>query len=143
MNVQLGLLPFWLSFVFQNAVFSVMMFLGLHGHMRRIADATAYEFLKPVQHWNVFIGWPALGLGLSQLLFFINFLYSLFKGVRAPANPWDAGSLAWTVSSPPPEHNYVTPPRVFCGPHEYGVPSLTNGDWLSQTDPQAAKLARS
>ena len=143
MNTRLGQLHFWCSFVFLNAVFSVMMFLGLHGHMRRIADATAYEFLKPVQHWNVFIGWAALGLGLSQLLFFINFLYSLFKGAPTPANPWDAGSLAWTVSSPPPEHNYATPPRVFCGPHEYGVPSLTNGDWLSQTDPQAAKLARS
>ena len=110
--------------------------------MRRIADATAYEFLKPVQHWNVFIGWAALGSGLLQLLS-INFLYSLFKGAPAPANPWEAGSLAWTVGSPPPEHNYEVVPRVWCGPHEYGVPGLNNGDWLTQTDPRARTLANS
>jgi len=143
MSVRLGQWHFWLSFVFLNMVFSGMMVVGLHGHMRRIADATAYEFLKPVQSWNVFIGWAALGLGLAQLLFFHNFFRSLLKGKTAPANPWQAGSLAWTVSSPPPEHNFEARPRVFCGPHEYGVPELTDGDWLVQTDPRATTLAKS
>jgi cytochrome c oxidase subunit 1 len=143
MNDRLGRWHFWLSFVFLNVVFSIMMVVGLHGHMRRIADATAYTFLQPVQSLNVFLGWAALGLGLSQLLFFINVLYSLFKGAPAPANPWEAGSLAWTVSSPPPEHNYHAVPRVWCGPHEYGAPGVHDADWLAQTDPRAATLANS
>jgi cytochrome c oxidase subunit 1 len=120
-----------------------MFVIGLQGHMRRIADATAYEFLKPVQGWNVWLGWAALGLVASQLLFFHNFFRSLLKGASAGSNPWQAGSLSWTVSSPPPEHNFETRPRVFCGPHEYGLPELSDGDWLSQTDPRAVKLARS
>ena len=143
MSVWMGKLHFWLSFIFLNAVFFGMMVVGLHGHMRRIADATTYEFLKPMQTWNVWIGWAALGLGLAQLLFFHNFFRSLLKGKTAPANPWQAGSLAWTVSSPPPEHNFEERPRIFCGPHEYGVPELPNGDWLVQTDPRAATLAKS
>lgn len=143
MDERLGRWHFWLSFVFLNAAFSVMMVEGLHGHMRRIADATVYEFLKPIQPLNVFLGWAALGLGLSQLLFFFNFIRSFVKGEAVPANPWEAGSLAWTVSSPPPEHNFETIPKVWCGPHEYGVPSLQDKDWLAQTDPRAVDLARS
>ena len=143
MGPLLGKLHFWLSFVFLNAVFFGMFVIGLQGHMRRIADATAYEFLKPVQDWNVWLGWAALGLVASQLLFFHNFFRSLLKGASAGSNPWQSGSLSWTVSSPPSEHNYEAPPRVLCGPHEYGVPELTDEDWLAQTDPRAVKLARS
>ena len=111
--------------------------------MRRIADPTGYAFLQHLQGLNIFLGWTALGLVASQLLFFHNFFRSLRKGASAGSNPWQAGSLAWTVSSPPPEHNFETRPRVFCGPHEYGVPALTDGDWLSQADPHAATLAKS
>lgn len=143
MDERMGRLHFWLSFVSLNMVFSAMMFVGLHGHMRRIADATAYEFLKPIQPLNVFLGWAVLGMVASQLLFFFNFFRSLKGGEPAPANPWEAGSLAWTVSSPPPWHNYETPPAITCGPHEYSVPQLKGKDWLAQTDPLGATLGRS
>jgi cytochrome c oxidase subunit 1 len=143
LNERWGKIHFWLSFLFLNAVFFGMLVIGLHGHPRRIADATAYTFLAPVQGWNRFLGWAALGLVASQLIFFCNLLSSLKKGARAPANPWQAGSLAWSVSSPPPEHNFEAPPRVYCGPHEYGVPGWNERDWLAQTDPRAAKLAKS
>jgi cytochrome c oxidase subunit 1 len=143
MNERIGRWHFWLSFVSLNMVFSVMMFVGLHGHMRRIADATAYEFLKPIQPLNVFLGWAVFGMVASQFLFFYNFIRSLRGGKPAPANPWEAGSLAWTVSSPPPWHNYETPPVVTCGPHEYSVPRLKEKDWLAQTDPLGATLGRS
>jgi len=143
MNERMGRWHFGLSFVSLNMVFSVMMFVGLHGHMRRIADATAYEFLKPIQPLNVFLGWAVLGMVASQLLFFYNFFRSLRGGTPAPANPWEAGSLVWTVSSPPPWHNYETPPVVTCGPHEYSVPRLKGKDWLAQTDVRAATLGKS
>ncbi|MBI3322992.1 MAG: cbb3-type cytochrome c oxidase subunit I [Candidatus Omnitrophica bacterium] len=143
MNPMLGKLHFGFSFLFLNLVFFGMFVIGLHGHMRRIADATAYEFLKPMQPWNVFLGWAALGLVASQMLFFHNLFQSLRKGKPTPANPWEAGSLAWTVSSPPPWHNYESLPTVYCGPHEYGTPGLNGKDWLAQTDPHAATLGRS
>jgi cytochrome c oxidase subunit 1 len=143
MGPLLGKLHFWLSFVFLNLTFFGMFVIGLQGHMRRIADATAYEFLKPIQPWNIFLGWAALGLVASQLLFFHNFFRSLRRGERASANPWEAGSMAWTVSSPPPWHNYETPPIVYCGPHEYGVSGLDGRDWLAQNNPRAKELARS
>jgi len=140
MSVRLGKLHFWASFLFLNAVFFGMMVVGLHGHMRRIADPTAYEFLKPVRGWNLFMSWAASGLVASQLIFFCNVFRSLRKGARAGANPWQAGSLAWTVSSPPPEHNFETIPVVYCGPHEYGVKNLKDQDWVAQNDPRAATL---
>ncbi len=143
MGPLLGRLHFWLSFVFLNLTFFGMFVIGLQGHMRRIADATAYEFLKPAQSWNILLGWAALGLVSSQFLFFHNFFRSLRRGERASANPWEAGSLAWTISSPPPWHNYETPPIVYCGPHEYGVSGLDGRDWLAQNNPRAKELARS
>lgn len=134
MNPGLGKLHFWSSFIFLNLVFFGMFVVGLHGHMRRIADATAYEFLKPIQSWNVFMAWAALGLVASQFLFFHNFFSSLRKGKRASHNPWEAGSLAWSVSSPPPLHNFEQTPIVYHGPHEYGIPFLKDRDWLAQND---------
>lgn len=139
MNQALGKIHFVLTFIFVNLVFFTMMYVGLHGHMRRIADPTAYEFLKPVQHLNVFMGKMTGLLVLTQFIFFFNFVYSLFFGKKAGENPWDAAGVVWTTSSPPPEHNYNTPPQIYCGPHEYGIEN--NGkDYVAQTNPKAAEL---
>ena len=143
LSTALGKLHFWLTFLLFNVAFFPMFLVGLQGHMRRIADTSAYEYLKPIQGWNVFMGWVTFALIFVQLLFFGNVIWSLIKGRYAPANPWEAASLAWTVSSPPPWENFETPPRVYCGPHEYGIPQLNERDWLAQDDPNAAALARS
>src|SRR2546426_1422399 len=55
MNVRLGQIHFFLTFIFYNAVFFPMHQLGLHGHMRRIYDPTRYDFLKPLAGLNRFI----------------------------------------------------------------------------------------
>jgi cytochrome c oxidase subunit 1 len=131
---------FWLSFVLINALFTTMMIQGLHGHMRRIADATAYEFLKPYQQWDVMMGWMALALVLTQILFFLNFLASVFFGRKASRNPWEAGGVAWDTNSPPDEHNFKEEPVVYCGPHEYGVDNPEGTDFYLQTNPKAVVL---
>lgn len=141
MKPSLGKLHFWLSFIFLNLVFFGMFVVGLQGHMRRIADATAYEFLKPVQSWNVFMAWSALALVLSQFLFFHNFFFSIRRGKKASNNPWEAATLAWTISSPPPWHNYEKSPVVRRGPHQYGVPDLKDRDWLPQSEPSSGEVA--
>jgi cytochrome c oxidase subunit 1 len=143
MNETAGKIHFWASFLSMNVLFTFMMISGLHGHMRRLADPSIYDFLKPIQWMQPILWWSAFALGVSQLIFVVNFVGSLIWGQKAEENPWQAGSLAWTTSSPPPAHNYDITPVVTCGPHEFGVPGLKDRDWMLQNDPRGATLGRS
>lgn len=134
LNDAVSKVHFWASFVLINVLFALMMAAGLHGHMRRIADPTQYEFLKPVQAMNEWMGVAATALIATQTLFFLNLLLSVFFGKKAEANPWRAASLAWSVPSPAPEHNFHDDPVVYGGPHEYGLESPL-GDFYPQDQP--------
>jgi cytochrome c oxidase subunit I len=79
----------------------------------------------------VFISISAFLLGASQIIFAINFFWSLFKGPTAPRNPWKANTLEWIAPSPPPHGNFETLPQVYRGPYEYGSP-LVQEDYLPQ-----------
>jgi cytochrome c oxidase subunit 1 len=143
MNEALGQIHFWLTFVSLDVLFGVMMFTGLHGHLRRLADPSTYDFLKPLHHWESVMLVSAVVLGIAQLIFVVNFIGTLIFGKRCEENPWEAGSLAWTTSSPPPSHNFDVTPRVYCGPHEMGVQTKEGRDWVMQNDPQGATLGQS
>ena len=80
MNETLGKIHFWLTFAFFNLIFGPMHLVGLGGMMRRIANPTQYDFLKPVEPLNIFITLMAIFLILSQIVFVINFFWSLFAG---------------------------------------------------------------
>ncbi|HEX9454839.1 MAG TPA: cbb3-type cytochrome c oxidase subunit I [Candidatus Binatia bacterium] len=132
MNVPLGMIHFVLTYIFFNGAFFPMHFLGVAGHMRRIYNPTQYEFLQPMQHWNVFITVSALLLGASQLFFVVNFFWSLFAGKKAEQNPWQANTLEWTAApTPPPHGNFLTQPIVYRGAYEYSSPEVKE-DWLPQ-----------
>src|SRR5262249_61707947 len=120
MNETLGKLHFFITFVAGNCVFSPMHILGVGGHMRRISDPTAYEFIKPLQPMNQFISISAFILGAAQLIFIVNFFWSLFAGQKADTNPWHSNTLEWTAPSPPPHGNFEQVPIVHRGPYEYG-----------------------
>jgi cytochrome c oxidase subunit 1 len=141
MNEPLGKIHFVLTYIFFNATFFPMHFLGVGGHMRRIYNPTQYEFLQPLQDWNVFITVSALLLGLSQLPFLINFFWSLFAGKKAERNPWQANTLEWSAPTPPPHGNFEVQPTVYRGPYEYSSPEVTE-DWLPQDKPLAKTAAR-
>ncbi len=143
MNEPVGKIHFWASFLSLNVLFTFMMLSGLHGHMRRLADPSVYDFLKPIQWMQPILWWSAFALGASQLIFVANFVGSLIWGTRTEENPWRAGSLAWTTASPPPVHNFDATPVVTCGTHEFTVPGLTEKDWLAQNDPRGTQLGRS
>src|SRR5574341_1374181 len=135
MNTALGHLHFWPTFVFFNITFFPMHIIGVGGQMRRIYNPMQYEFLQHQQHWNVIITIGAIGLGLAQIPFVINFFYSLFAGKKAPLNPWNATTLEWTAPSPPPHLNWgPTLPTVYRGPYEYSSPE-SREDFLPQTAP--------
>ena len=108
-----------------------MHFLGVGGHMRRIYNPLQYEFLHDLQWWNVFITMSAFCLGIAQILFFVNFIWSLFGGKKAEDNPWEANTLEWTAPSPPGHGNFDVTPTVHRGPYEYSSP-LVDEDWLPQ-----------
>jgi cytochrome c oxidase subunit 1 len=141
MSEPLGKIHFVLTYIFFNLTFFPMHFLGVGGHMRRIYNPTQYEFLQPLQEWNVFITISALLLGLSQLPFLINFFWSLFAGKKAERNPWRANTLEWSAPTPPPHGNFEVQPTVYRGPYEYSSPEV-NEDFLPQDSPLAKTAAR-
>jgi len=131
MNEGLGKIHFVLTYIFFNGAFFPMHFLGVAGHMRRIYNPTQYEFLLPMQHWNVFITVSAFLLGASQFIFLYNFIVSLFAGKQAERNPWQANTLEWSAPTPPPHGNFEVQPVVYRGPYEYSSPEVEE-DWLPQ-----------
>ncbi|MEE8325852.1 MAG: cbb3-type cytochrome c oxidase subunit I [candidate division NC10 bacterium] len=134
MNETLGKIHFWLTFIFFNAVFFPMFFLGAGGMMRRIYNPLQYEFLQSLQPLNVFITYAAIVLFLGQLPFVVNFFWSLWAGKKAEQNPWEANTLEWTTPSPPPHGNFEAIPVVYRGPYEYSLPEVSE-DWLPQDRP--------
>jgi cytochrome c oxidase subunit 1 len=142
LNPTLGHLHFWGTLIFFNWVFFPMHIIGVGGQMRRIYNPMQYEFLQHQQHWNVFMTWGAMLLGLVQILFAVNFFWSLFAGKKAPVNPWNSNTLEWTAPSPPPHLNWgAHVPTVYRGPYEYSDPSARE-DFLPQSQAPAVAGAR-
>ncbi|MBI4598282.1 MAG: cbb3-type cytochrome c oxidase subunit I [Candidatus Omnitrophica bacterium] len=131
LNERLGLIHFALTFIFFNAVMFPMFILGVAGMPRRIYDYTSYAHLSHAGGLNRMMSVAAFCLGLAQLIFIANFFWSLFRGKRAGDNPWQATTLEWATSSPPPHGNFAAIPTVYHGPYEYSVPGRTD-DWLPQ-----------
>ena len=123
MNDVLGKIHFWGTFVTMNGVFWPMLIQGLAGVNRRLYDGgLEYAHAQDTLQWNSFMSYSAWALGMFQILFIINFFWSMKKGQKVSDNPWDATTLEWTAPSPPPHGNFLTPPRAFRGPYEYSVP---------------------
>jgi cytochrome c oxidase subunit 1 len=121
-NEKLGRAHFWTTFVFFNATFAPMHLIGIEGMPRRVAD-----YSEQFATWNAVISIASFALGLSTLVFVYNMIASWRGGKRAPANPWNALTLEWQVSSPPPIFNFDHVPTVVGGPYEYGVPGAVHG----------------
>jgi cytochrome c oxidase subunit 1 len=135
MNRTLGLIHFAFTYVFFNLVFFPMHNLGLAGMMRRLYDPNQYEYLAPLQPMNTFISISAFILGAAQLLFLVNFVWSMLKGPKAPPNPWRANTLEWTLPSPPPHGNFASMPIVHRGPYEYSAPGGPGDYWPQDAPP--------
>ncbi|WP_420137619.1 cytochrome c oxidase subunit I [Sphingomonas sp.] len=108
-NELLGKLHFWVFFVGVNVLFFPMHFLGMEGMPRRYPDyPDAYGY------WNSIAthGYEIMAAGMA--IFFVNVIYSLFAGPKAGDNPWGEGAttLEWTLSSPPPYHQFEQLPRI-------------------------------
>ncbi len=108
-NEFLGQVHFWLFFIGVNVLFFPMHFLGLDGMPRRIPDyPDAYE------KWNSLATHGYEIMAFSMIFFFINVFWSLFAGKKAEGNYWGEGAttLEWTLSSPPPYHQFEKLPQI-------------------------------
>src|SRR3984893_17570696 len=109
LDERLGKLHFWLMLIGFNVTFFPMHFLGLIGMPRRIytyAPALGWNF------WNAVATVGAFIIALSFVVFMINVAKTTRSGSPAPADPWDARTLEWTISSPPPAYNFARVPQV-------------------------------
>ncbi|KQR83445.1 cytochrome c oxidase subunit I [Sphingomonas sp. Leaf343] len=108
----LGQLHFWVFFVGVNVMFFPMHFLGLQGMPRRYPD-----YPDAYAHWNTVasVGYMIMAAGMA--IFFVNLIWSMLAGKKAPDNPWGEGAttLEWTLSSPPPFHQFETLPVIDSG----------------------------
>ena len=132
----LGLVHFWGSFVTMNGIFLPMFTLGLRGVNRRLYDAgMQYTHAQGTLGVQEHMTYMALALALFQVPFVINLVISLKRGVIATENPWQATTLEWQASSPPPHGNFHAPLLVHRGAYDYSMPGEKH-DFAPQTDPQ-------
>ena len=109
LSERMGRLNFWLMVLGFNLTFFVQHFLGLLGMPRRV-----YTY-PDLPHWaalNMASTVGAFILGAGALVLVANIMASLRSGAVAGNNPWNAWTLEWSTSSPPPEHNFDALPPV-------------------------------
>ncbi|MEN3972744.1 cytochrome c oxidase subunit I [Sphingomicrobium sp. XHP0235] len=108
-NEFLGKLHFFVMFAGVNIIFFPQHFLGLDGMPRRYPD-----YPEAFAYWNQISSIGYLVMAASMGIFFINIFWSLARGKPAPDNEWGEGAttLEWSLSSPPPYHQFETLPRV-------------------------------
>jgi cytochrome c oxidase subunit 1 len=131
MNETLGKIHFWGTIVAFNVIFIPLFLTGAGGDHRRIYDYRMFpELATPGMHsLRVVATMGLLTMIAFQFVFLYNFIYSLFKGPVAEANPWKANTLEWLAASPPPHGNFPEMPVVYRGPYEYGVPDRASDYW--------------
>jgi cytochrome c oxidase subunit 1 len=108
-NETIGKLHFWITFVGVNIVFFPQHFLGLAGMPRRTVD-----YPEAFHGWNEVSSFGSYIAAVGVVVFFIGVAEAFMKKRPAGNNPWGVGAttLEWTLSSPPPFHQFETLPRI-------------------------------
>ena len=109
MSERLGRWHFWLMVIGFNLTFGPQHFAGMLGMPRRIYT---YEAGRGWEIWNQLSTLGALFQAAAILVFAWNAIVSLRRGAIAGNDPWDAWTLEWSTTSPPPEYNFAAVPTV-------------------------------
>lgn len=149
----LGKLHFWTTFLGAYAIYFPMHYLGIEGLPRRYFAMGDADFMSDTaMALNAQITVAALLVGVAQLLFIFNVIWSLRNGERAPSNPWGGTSLEWQTPQNPPAHgNWGNQlPEVHRWAYDYSVPgadedfvpqNVPEGDEFSEGQAVTAKIA--
>ncbi|HEY0220149.1 MAG TPA: cbb3-type cytochrome c oxidase subunit I, partial [Afipia sp.] len=100
---------FWVTFIGVNLVFFPQHFLGLSGMPRRYID-----YPDAFAGWNLVSSVGSYISAFGVVIFLYGVIDAFTRKVPAPNNPWGAGAttLEWTLTSPPPFHQFETLPRI-------------------------------
>ena len=109
LSKKLGLWHFWLFTIGFHLTFDPQHFAGILGMPRRIYT---YQPGRGWELWNLISSIGALFQAAGAICLVINLLRSARKGKIAGDDPWDAWTLEWATTSPPPDYNFETLPEV-------------------------------
>jgi cytochrome c oxidase subunit 1 len=133
-NETLGKWHFWMTFLGTYAIYLPMHYLGFAGVPRRYFAMGNTDFLPDsAQDLNAAITVSALFVAATQILFFINMIWSLKSGPKSDPNPWDATTLEWQTPDHPPKHGNWghNLPEVHRWAYDYSVPGYVD-DFIPQ-----------
>jgi cytochrome c oxidase subunit 1 len=129
LDERLGKWHFWLFVIGFHLTFTVMHVPGMLGMPRRI-----YTY-EPDRGWNTLNLIVTIGVAFQMagvLCFVINMLRSLRKGRIAGPDPWDAWTLEWSTSSPPPPYNFAVVPTVRSRRPLWDLKHPEDPDWVNE-----------
>ena len=135
MDARLGYIHFWLTFIGIYSIFFPMHYIGIAGFPRRYYSFTNFDAFSGFTDLNMFISVAAIFAFVGQFIFLFNFFYSIFRGRKAPANPWKSNTLEWTTPRVPGHGNWPGEiPHVYRWPYDYSKPGAED-DFIPQTVP--------
>ena len=137
LNTALGHIHFWVTLIGAYMIFLPIHYLGFLGVPRRYFELGETSFIpQSVETLNAFVTVTALIVGMAQLVFLFNLVWSAFKGKLAGRNPWRATTLEWQTPESPPGHGNwgATQPVVYRWAYAYSVPGVKE-DFVPQNIP--------
>lgn len=135
MDRKLGYVHFWLTFIGVYMVFFPMHYIGIAGFPRRYYSFTNFDAFSSFTDLNMFVSISAIITFGAQFIFLFNFFYSMYKGRRAPSNPWKSNTLEWTTPIEPGHGNWPGAiPSVYRWPYDYSKPGAKD-DFIPQHIP--------
>jgi cytochrome c oxidase subunit 1 len=136
MNDTLGKIHFWGTLIGAYAIFWPMHYLGIAGVPRRYYRFDTFDTFRHFGTMNEFITIAAIVVFALQILFVVNFFYSIWKGKKVTTqNPWGATTLEWTTPITPGHGNWPgNIPTVQRWAYDYGKDGR---EYISQIEPLA------
>jgi len=134
LNVKMGKIHFWVTFLGTYAIYLPMHYLGFLGVPRRYFAIEGTSFIPDsVQYLNATITMAALIVGVFQAIFLYNLVWSYFRGEPSGDNPWKATTLEWQTEHTPPIHGNFgeSLPPVYRWAYDFSVPGVKE-DFIPQ-----------
>lgn len=141
LNNTLGYIHFWITMVGSYLIFWPMHYQGLAGVPRRYLDKRGWVNFNQFGDLDKFITVVSIIVFVAQLVFVINFFYSIYKGRKVRTeNPWGANTLEWTTPINPGHGNWEGDiPEVHRWPYDYGKDGR---EFIPQTEPVGASESK-